>query len=292
MGPNPLADAAMETIHSNQIATIFKALASAFGRDAALAQAQQMLDRTLLGNAGKSSTEGALLASPDVQLGALASGTEPTTDFDASTNTEHPCELNLATVLGIPDGYTWEQAPVEVKLSKKALQSATAEQNGVVLRHEDSEGGDLYYAVYDSATKTFKVPAGYSTSRGKASEITFNGAYRWLLAGVARSVNPKSQSRRKSRAKTAPVSLPKWRGREYEPCHEQMAHTGNVQVGSLVRDTVKGTLDYVTVFDGRSALIERENSDLDEIKLTAEPSKLLRVVGYSSQYAQEVAARG
>lgn len=281
----------MEPIHSDHIATIFTALASAFGRSAALDQAQQMLDRALLVKAGTFFTEGDFMAPVATQQAAVASGTKATIDFEASPHSEDTRKLNLATVLGLPDGYTWEQMPVEVKLSKKALQTATAEQYGVILRHEDS-GGDLYYAVYDSATKTFKVPAGYSTSRGQVAEITVNGAYRWMLAGVARSVNSKTLSDRKTRANTAPVLHPKWRGREYEPCHEEMAHTGNVRIGSLLRDTVKGTLDYVTACDAKSALIERENSDLDAVRLTAQPSKSLRVVGYSSQYAEEVAARG
>lgn len=271
----------MENIHETQLATIFSALACAFGRDEALLQARQMLNGALNGNTGGVfSTEDAPAAPNTIQQGTLPTPTVPTHD------------VALATVLGLPDGYTWEQVPVEVKLSKKALQTATAELHGVILRHEDSKGDDLYYAVFDSTAKVFQVPAGYSTSRGQVAEITVNGAYRWMLAGVARSVHPKTQSVRTSRAKTAPVSLPKWRGREYEPCHEEMAHSGNVRIGSLVRDTVKGTLDYVAAFDGKSALIERENGDLDAIKLTAVPSKVLRVVGYSSQYAEEATARG
>jgi len=194
-------------------------------------------------------------------------------------------------VLGLPDGYTWNEAPVVVKLAKTALRSAMAEPHGVVLRHEDSAGGDLYYAVYDHGSKTFQVPAGYRTSRGPAAEIAINGAYRWLLVGVARAVTPKSRCSTKGQTK-ATVNLPKWRGRQYEPCHEEMAHSGNVRAGSLVRNTQTGTLDYVAECDGRTALIERENGDLDDFKLSAQPSKLLRVVGYSSQYAEEVAARG
>jgi hypothetical protein len=201
------------------------------------------------------------------------------------------CDRAPSKVLGLPDGYSWEHSPVEVKLAKDALRSAMAEHHGLVLRHEDSSCGDLYYAVYDQNSKTFRVPAGYRTSRGQVAEITVNGAYRWLLVGVARSVVPNSRRTTKGNAK-ATLTLPKWRGREYEPCHEELAHSDNVRAGSLVRNILTGTLDYVAECDGRTALIERENGDLDGIKLTAQPSKSLRVVGYSSQYAQEVASRG
>lgn len=195
-------------------------------------------------------------------------------------------------VLGLPDGYTWDEAPVEVKLAKDTLRSAMARPQGVVLRHQDSPDGSLYFAVFDAGTRTFRVPSGYVTSRGVSSDIKVNGGYRWSLVGIAIASKSSSRSKAKSSANAMPVTLPKWRGREYEPCHEEMAHTGNVRIGSLVRDTVKGTLDYVAAVDGKSALIERENGHLDAVRLTAEPSKLLRVVGFSSQYAQEVVARG
>lgn len=277
-----LALADMERIHSEQLATIFTGLASAFGRDEALAQAQHMLDRALLGRSEAApQTQDALVASPAVHAGVL----------DTRTKAERDGDLASATVQGLPDGYSWDQAPVEVKLAKGALRSAMAKPHGVVLRHEDSVGGDLYYAVYDHGSKTFQVPAGYQTSRGRAAEITVNGAYRWLLVGVARAVAPRSRRTAKGESK-ATLTLPKWRGREYEPCHEEMAHSGNVRAGTLVRDIKTGTLDYVAECDGRTALIERENGDLDDYKLSAQPSKVLRVVGYSSQYAREVAARG
>lgn len=273
----------MERIHSDQLATIFTALATAFGRDEALAQAQRMLDRALDCHPGKTSpSEVSALESPTVQPGTLQSTPQTETGPVAAS----------ATVLGLPDGYTWEHVPVEVKLSKNSLRDAMAEQRGVVLRHEDSADGDLYYAVYDQGSKTFHVPAGYRTSRGQVAEITVNGAYRWLQVGVARAIATKTHRRNKSKAKTAHVTLPKWRGREYEPFHEEKAHSGNVRIGSLMRDKHTGTLDFVAAIDGKTALIERENGDLDDFKLTAQPSEMLRVVGFSSQYAEEAAARG
>lgn len=277
-----LALADMERIHSEQLATIFTALASAFGRDEALAQAQHMLERALLGHSEAAPpAQDASVVAPSVQAGA----------FGRTTQAEPAGNLASAKVLGLPDGYSWEHAPVEVKLAKDALQSAMVEQHGVVLRHEDSPAGDLYYAVYDQGSKTFHVPTGYRTSRGQVTEITVNGAYRWLLVGVARAVTPKSPSTTKGKA-TSALTRPKWRGREYEPCHEEMAHLGNVRVGTLLRDVQRGTLDYVVARDGKTALVERGNGDLDRIRLIARPSKLLRTVGYSSQYAEEVAARG
>lgn len=277
-----LAQAAMEPIHSDQLASIFTALASAFGRDEALSQAQRMLDKALLGRSEAASPNQDDSPVPlSVQSAASETTSQPETTSD----------LASATVLGLPDGYTWEHVPVEVKLSKKALRDAMAEPHGVVLRNEDSTGGDLYYAVYDPGSKAFHVPPGYRSSRGRAAGITVNGAYRWLLVGVVRAGTPKSRRTSKGESKVT-LTFPKWRGREYEPCHEEMAHSGNVRPGSLVRNTKTGTLDYVAECDGRTALIERENGELDDIKLTAQPSKSLRVVGYSSQYAEEVAARG
>lgn len=274
-----LTSAPMENIHDNQLATFFKGLASAFGRDEVLALAERTLLGTLCGAESKPTS-----------MCVTPSDTPRLVHSNGEAPSASKVDRVAARVLGLPDGYTWDQAPVEVKLAKGALRSAMAEPHGVVLRHGDSTGGDLYYAVYDKGSKTFQVPAGYRSSRGQAAEVTLNGAYRWLLVGVARSVAPNSR-RTKGNAK-ATLTQPKWRGREYEPCHEEMAHSGNVRAGSLVRNILTGTLDYVAECDGRTALMERENGDLDDISLTAQPSKSLRVVGYSSQYAQEVASRG
>jgi len=226
------------------------------------------------------------------EVSAAESPMVPPSTLESISQTETGPVAVSATVLGLPHGHTWEHVQVEVKLSKKALRDAMAEPHGVVLRHEDSPTGDLYYAVFDQASRSFRVPAGYRTSRGQVAEITVNGAYRWLQVGVARAVAPKSGRATKSKSKTTPVTLPKWRGREYEPCHEEKAHLGNVLVGSLLRNKHTGTLDYVAATEGGTALIERESGDLDDIKLTAQPSEMLRVVGFSSQYAKEVTARG
>ncbi|MBX3109953.1 MAG: hypothetical protein KF743_12280 [Fimbriimonadaceae bacterium] len=240
---------------------------------------------------------GALTHEPnEMRPNELATGDVDDELFVATAGNQPSCaEENVPAdlpVLGLPDGYSWQKSPVEVKLSKKALLSAMEEIHGVVLRHVDSQGGELYYAVYEPSTKAFRVPAGYVTSRGFASHVKVNGAYRWLLVGVAATSKPRALSTTKQKVKSSQQTSPKWRGREYDPVHEEMAHIGNVRLGSLVRDAVNGTLDYVAEFNGKIALIERENGDLDDFTLSAQPSKLLRVVGYSSQYANEVTARG
>lgn len=274
----------MKHYHFNpHVHALLCAAADALGPEHVLTLIERLVLSTLSSEPESRSLDESLAAS-DSQEHLTAKGPD-------HTASEQRLALPEPRVLGLPDGYTWDQAPVEVKLAKGSLRSAMAEPHGVVLRHEDSSGGDLYYAVYDPGSKTFQVPAGYRTSRGRATEVTVNGAYRWLLVGVARAVDPRSRRTNKGEAK-ATLTLPKWRGREYEPCHEEMAHSENVRAGSLVRNIQTGTLDYVANCDGRRALIERENGDLDDIKLTTQPSKSLRVVGYSSQYAQEVAARG
>lgn len=269
----------MEQLHSLQLIAMLSAVNTALGHDDAVNLAARILERALLA-VGTEATENA-----DATSSTLSAVPEDSKTFQEGVNISKP-------VLGLPDGYSWENAPVEVKLAKQALRSAMASPHGVVLRHKDSKGGELYYAVYEPRAKAFQVPAGYVTSRGFASHVKVNGAYRWLLVGVATTSMPRARSTAKQKVKSAQQTSPKWRGREYDPVHEEMAHTGNIRLGCLVRDAVNGTLDFVAEFDGKTALIERENGDFDDFTLSAQPSKLLRVVGYSSQYAQEVSARG
>lgn len=270
--------------HNNpQVHALLRTAVDIFGNEAVLVLIEN-LAKGLLSNPSASSeslVKGAQEPSlPDPQPQVVAENERLAQDPSPS----------MLCVLGLPDGYTWERLPVEVKLAKGTLRAAMAEAHGVVLRHEDSNGGDLYYALYDQGTNAFEVPAGYTTSRGRVTELSVNGGYRWKLVGVARTKRKPTSAG--SKTAQGQLTLAKWRGREYESCHEDMAHSGNVRVGSLVRDIARGTLDYVADCDGKTALIERENGDLDDIRLTAQPSKSLRVVGYSSQYAEEVAARG
>lgn len=270
---------------ANQIVTLLTAACSAFGRDEAIA----LVERTLFGTLAVPPITRPLTASPEV--GPADSCNAPVTGTVSEQVLGHAC---LPQVLGLPDGVTWLAVPLEVKLAKEGLREATTHTEGIVIRREDSDG-ELYFAKYSPDDVAFNVPAGYLTSRsksGRAHHITVNGAYRWVMVGVV-TKDAECKPKAMRRAKTPLVrTLPVWRGRSYEPCHEEMAHSGNVRVGTLLRDIRTRTLDYVAACDGPTALIERENGDLDDIRVTSHPSKLLRVVGYSSQYAGEVASRG
>lgn len=265
----------MENIHETPLVTLLNSAKNAFGEAAALT----LVERT---------------------LSSLLTPTQTTMKDDFETPTaqievqlpDASSPISDALVMGLPDGLSWEQVPVETKLVQGPLRTAMELSHGIVLRREDSSSGDLYYAKYSKDDLAFLVPSGYETSRGRAQLITVNGAYRWVMVGVAKQVKRTTQRAVTRKAATLLLTLPKHRGRCYEPCHEEMASAGNVRAGMLVRDVQNGSLDYIAAYDGTTALVERENGDLDGFKLSAQPSKLLRIVGYSSQYAEEAEARG
>lgn len=271
---------------TNQIVTLLTATCSTFGRDEAFA----LVERTLFSVLALPTITGPV--APALEVEPSESCTTLASDGARQKVLGHSCPPK---VLGLPDGVKWEPVAPEVKLAKEGLREATSHTAGIVIRREDSPDGDLYFANYSPDDLAFNVPAGYFTSRSKsdrAHHISVNGAYRWVIVGAV-AVDAVGKTKAARQAKGPGIrTLPVWRGRSYESCHEEMAHLGNVRVGTLLRDIRTKTLDYVAACDGTTALIERENGDLDDIRVTAHPSKLLRVVGFSSQYAAEVASRG